>query len=120
MKDMMGVLFLYVFPSIHRNSLISCSLKNVNSNSFNVIAPNGVSIEGRLKSLVELAAVEIKECSNVCDAYMKKRVLSKVLSSTGWDAKLIFYVDLFAERRRTFQLEMTLHLCQCRQGPSKT
>ena len=109
---MMGVLFLCVFPSIHPIPLISCSLRNVNNDNFNVIAPDGISIENRLKSLVESTAEKIKECANVCDAYMKKRLLSKVLLSTVWDAKLLHYVDLFAERRKAFQIEMTLHISQ--------
>ncbi|KAF8500281.1 hypothetical protein F5888DRAFT_1633046 [Russula emetica] len=44
-----------------------------------LIAPDGTNIEDRLKSLVERTADNIKACWNVCDAFMKKRLLAKVL-----------------------------------------
>jgi len=110
MKDMMGVLLLYVFPSIHRSSLTSRSLKGVKGDE--LIAPDGMRIEDRLKSLVERTADDIKICSNVCDAYTKKRLLAKVLLSSVWDAKLLEFVQLFAQRRQEFQFELTIHTNQ--------
>ena len=74
-----------------------------------LIAPDGTNIEDRLKSLVEHTADEIKTCSNVCDAYMKKRLLAKVLLSSLWDAKLLEFVELFAGRRQEFVFELTVH-----------
>ena len=110
MKDMMGVLFLCVFTCIHCVSLISCSLRHVEND--NAVAPDGISIVDRLESLVKLTAEDIKACSNVCDAYMKKRVLSKVLLSPVWDGKLLYFVDLFSERRKAFQFEISIHTSQ--------
>jgi hypothetical protein len=110
MKDMMGALLLYVSPSIHDCPLTSCSLKNVENDR--LIAPDGTNIEDRLKSLVECTADDIKACSNVCDAYMKKRLLAKVLLSTLWDARLLDFVKLFAKRRREFEFELTMHTNQ--------
>jgi len=60
MRDMMGALFI---------------LKDMKNDK--LIAPDGLSIEGRLKSLVDRSADDIKMCSNVCDAYMKKRLLAR-------------------------------------------
>ena len=77
-----------------------------------LIAPDGVNVEDRLKSLVELTADDIKMCSNVCDAYTKKRPLAKVLLSTAWDAKLLDFVQCFAQRRQEFQFELTIHINQ--------
>jgi hypothetical protein len=110
MRDMMGVLLLYVSPSIPCCLLISRSLKHVKND--NVIAPDGINVEDRLKSLVECTADDIKICSNVCDAYTKKRLLAKVLLSSVWDAKLFDFVKLFAERRREFEFELSIHTNQ--------
>jgi hypothetical protein len=107
MKDMMGALLLYVFPFIHGCPLTSRSLKDVENDK--VIAPDGSKIEDRMKSLVERTADDIKACSNVCDAYMKKRLLAKVLLSPLWDMKLLDFVEIFATRRREFEFELTMH-----------
>ncbi|KAF8497394.1 hypothetical protein F5888DRAFT_1906711 [Russula emetica] len=91
MKDMMGVLLL---------------LKNMENDK--LIAPDGINIEDHLKSLVERTADDIKECSNVCDTYMKKRPLARLLLSSLWDSKLLEFVELFATRRQEFEFELTV------------
>jgi hypothetical protein len=110
MKDMMGALLLCVFPSIQGRPLTSRSLKDVKNDKLN--APGGTNIEDRLKSLVERTADDIKTCSNVCDAYMKKRLLAKVLLASLWDGKLLGFVKLFATRREEFEFELTMHTSQ--------
>jgi len=77
-----------------------------------LIAPDGTHIEDRLKSLVGRTADDIKICSNVCDAYTKKRLLAKVLLSTVWDAKLLDFIKLFGTRRKEFEFELTMHTSQ--------
>ena len=77
-----------------------------------MIAPDWIDVEDRLKSLVERTAEDIKMCSNVCDAYTKKRPLAKVLLSTAWDTKLLDFVQRFAQRRQEFQFELTIHISQ--------
>src|SRR6201999_3928660 len=57
-------------------------------------------------------ADDIKTCSNVCDAYMKKRLLAKVMLSSVWDTKLLDFVKLFGQRRQDFQFELTIHTGQ--------
>jgi hypothetical protein len=86
------------------------SLKDMENDK--LIAPDGKSIEDRLKILVERTADDIKTCSNVCDAYMKKRLLAKVLLGSVWDAKLLDFVKLFAMRRQEFEFELTMHTSQ--------
>jgi len=110
MKDMVGVLLLYVFPSIQCSSLTSHSLNNM-KNDDGVTAFDGMKID-RLKSLVELTADDIKVCSNVCDAYMKKRPLAKVMLSSVWDEKLFDFAKLFTRRRQEFQFELTIRTSQ--------
>jgi hypothetical protein len=110
MKDMMGSLFLCVNSPIQLNILTSRSLNGMENDK--LIAPDGTNIEDRLKSLVERTADDIKACWNVCDAYMKKRPLAKVLLSSLWDAKLLDFVELFATRRQEFEFELTRHTSQ--------
>src|SRR5260221_10631953 len=74
-----------------------------------LIGPDGTHIKDRLKSLVERTADDIKICSNVCDAYTKKRLLAKVLLSPIWDAKLLGFIKLFDTRRTEFEFELTMH-----------
>ena len=52
---------------------------------------------------MEKTAEDIKTCSNVCDTYMKKSLLAKVIMSNAWDKKLLYFVNLFSERRHDFQ-----------------
>jgi hypothetical protein len=110
MKDTMGVLFLSVFSSIYHITLTFPCLKGVENDKLSV--PDGISIEDRLKSLVERTADDIKPCSNVCDTYMKKRLLAKLSLSSVWDARLVDFVQLFAIRRQEFEFELTMHKSQ--------
>ena len=43
------------------------------------IGPGGVTIEARMHSLAEEAAITIKECANACDTYSKQKLVVKVL-----------------------------------------
>ena len=107
---MVGALLRSVFLSIYSSALTFPSLKDMENDK--LIAPDGKSIEDRLKILVECTADDIKTCSNVCDAYMKKRLLAKVLLGSVWDAKLLDFVKLFAMRRQEFEFELTMHTSQ--------
>ncbi|KAI9438361.1 hypothetical protein H4582DRAFT_257215 [Lactarius indigo] len=95
MKDMMGVLLL---------------LRDVQNDK--MVAPDGRSIEDRLKSLVERTADDIKLCSNVCDTYAKKKLLAKVFLGPVWDDKLLSWVTLFSKRRQEFEFELSIHTGQ--------
>jgi len=55
---------------------------------------------------VKKTAEDIKTCSNECDTYMKKRPLAKVIMSNVWDKKLLYFVNLFSERRQDFQFHL--------------
>ncbi|KAI0265430.1 hypothetical protein BC834DRAFT_879420 [Gloeopeniophorella convolvens] len=77
-----------------------------------VVAPDGMGIEDRLKSLVERTADDIKECSNACDTYAKKRLLAKVFQGPLWDNKLLSFVTLFSKRKDEFQYALVVHMTQ--------
>jgi len=71
-----------------------------------------VILKDRLKSLAERTAGDIKLCSNVCDTYVKKRLLAKVILAAVWDAKLLEFVKLFHRRRQEFEFELSIHTSQ--------
>ena len=98
---------------IHLSSpanITSRSLKEVENDK--LIAPDGASIEDRLRFLVERTVDDIKVCSNVCDTYVKKRLLAKVMLGSIWDAKLLEFVQLFTKRRQEFEFELSIHTGQ--------
>ncbi|KAH8987639.1 hypothetical protein EDB92DRAFT_1948471 [Lactarius akahatsu] len=95
MKDMMGVLLL--LKDVHNDKLV---------------APDGRSIEDRLRSLINRTVDDIKLCSNVCDTYAKKKLLAKVFLGPVWDDKLLGYVTLFSKRRQEFEFELSIHTSQ--------
>jgi hypothetical protein len=91
-------------------SLTSHSLKDTENDK--LIAPDGMNIEDRLKSLVARTADDIKLCSTVCDTYVKKRLLAKVMLGSIWDGKLLEFVQRFTKRRQEFELELSIHTSQ--------
>jgi hypothetical protein len=92
MKDMMGVLLLYVQVFTHY-TVLSYSFQPQRCDKMTrLVAPDGRSIEDRLKSIVERTADDIKKCSNVCDTYAKKKLLAKVFRGPAWDDKLLSWV----------------------------
>lgn len=77
-----------------------------------VIAPDNRSLEDRIGTLVRKTAEDIKDCSNACDTFSKKRLIAKVLQGPMWDLKLLDYVAKFGKRRNEFEFELTLHMSQ--------
>ena len=111
MKDMMSVLLQYVFTSINCNILTNLSVKDVHHDDKHLTL-DGMTIEDRLGSLVERAADDIKNCANVCDTYIKKKVLAKVVLSPFWDDKFVGFVKLFTQRRQEFEHHLVIHTSQ--------
>ena len=77
-----------------------------------LVGPDGMTIKDRLKSLAECTAHDIKLCSNVCDTYVKKGLLAKVILASIWDAKLLGFVQLFDQRRGEFEFELSINTSQ--------
>ncbi|KAI0038795.1 hypothetical protein FA95DRAFT_1551039, partial [Auriscalpium vulgare] len=92
MKDMMGVLI---------------QLQDIRDEK--VLAPDNTTIEDRLKALVEKTAEDIKACSNACDTYCKKKLVSKVIQGPLWDTKLLSFVSLFEKRHTDFEFALSVH-----------
>jgi hypothetical protein len=92
----------------HHTPLILRSLKDVRNDR--LFSRDGIHIEDRLLGLIERTAGDITLCSNVCDAYAKKKLLAKVFQGPRWDDKLLHYVNLFSKRRQEFEFELSIHM----------
>ena len=58
------------FPaSAHHSNWMTCSLKGVTD--LKKAAPDGTTIEGRVQTLCEDVAADIKKCAGACDTYLK-------------------------------------------------
>jgi hypothetical protein len=74
-----------------------------------ITAPDATTLEDRFKTLIVKTENDIKNCSNTCDAYAKKRTLAKVFLSPLWDVKLVAFVDVFSKRKDEFEYALTIH-----------
>ncbi|KAJ7783010.1 hypothetical protein B0H16DRAFT_1495047 [Mycena metata] len=92
MKEMMGVL---------------TQLKNVKD--ADEIAPDGSTIKGRMQEIVKLTADDIKACANACDAYSKKKLVTKILKGPIWEGKLVAFAGTFTKRRGEFTFALSIH-----------
>lgn len=69
----------------------------------------GITIKARMQSLCEKAADNIKECGNACDAYARKRLLSKVVNGHIWQEKLTRFARAFLQCKADFQQALAIH-----------
>ncbi|KAF5372882.1 hypothetical protein D9758_001516 [Tetrapyrgos nigripes] len=70
---------------------------------------DGFSIQDRLSGLVEQIAMDIEEMGSVCEAYLKKGFIAKILHHQFWDERLSNYADVFNENRRLLRLVFDNH-----------
>ena len=77
-----------------------------------LVAPDGRSIEDRMKTIVERTADDIKKCSSTCDTYAKKKLMAKVFRGPAWNQKLLHWVGVFSDRRKDFEFELSIHTGQ--------
>ena len=73
------------------------------------VGPDGISVKARMERLVEQTATDIKKCANICDAYLKKKPVVKVLTGHKWDAILCRFSGAFHERRAEFEFALSVH-----------
>ncbi|EKM56765.1 uncharacterized protein PHACADRAFT_172445 [Phanerochaete carnosa HHB-10118-sp] len=84
------------------------------------LGPDGVTIEGRLQSLVRQAAEDIKDCANACDTYSKKRLLVKVLKGPIWEARLAEHVARFHQLKKELKFALSIHTATTTEGMKLT
>lgn len=105
-------MYCFCESDIHLSCLANLTHSLKDTENDKLIAPDGTNIEDRLRSLVARTADDIKMCSTVCDTYVKKRLLAKVMQGSIWDAKLLEFVQRFTKRRKEFEFELSIHTSQ--------
>lgn len=73
------------------------------------IGPDNQTIKSRMEQLIFGAADDMQQCGNVCDAYMKKRLLTRVIKGPLWDVTLVDFVGRFEKRRNQFEFALSVH-----------
>ncbi|KAI0265443.1 hypothetical protein BC834DRAFT_825092 [Gloeopeniophorella convolvens] len=64
----------------------------------------------QIQQLIRLTIEDIKQCSNTCDAYAKKKLLVKTVQSGLWNKKLLHFVSLFEKRREQFAIALSIQV----------
>ncbi|PIL29961.1 hypothetical protein GSI_07872 [Ganoderma sinense ZZ0214-1] len=93
MRDMMAVLV---------------QLKDINKDKR--AGEDNTTISGRMQNLVEKTEQDIRKCANSCNAYAKKKLLSKVVHSSSWSDEFKGYIQGFTDRRREFELAVSIYI----------
>lgn len=73
------------------------------------IGLDGRVLKDRLEELAEKTASDIKECANLCDTFLKKRLLVKVFRGPVWAERLAAFVQVFEGRKADFQFALAMH-----------
>lgn len=60
-----------------------------------------------MESLCNDVAKEIGDCANVCDLYIKKSALVKVLQGEHWHIQFLQWIEKFANRKQDFTLVLS-------------
>ncbi len=63
-----------------------------------------------MQHLVEETATDIKKCANTCDAFLKKKVIVKVLTCAKWEHVLSKLSGHFHKRRAEFEFALSIHV----------
>ena len=70
---------------------------------------DGRPLKDRLEELAEKTAKDIKDCANLCDTFVKKKLLVKVFKGPVWAEKLAGFVKVFEDRKADFEFALTMH-----------
>ena len=73
------------------------------------IGLDGRVLKDRLEELAQKTAMDIKECANVCDTFLKKKLLVKVFRGPVWAERLAAFVQIFESRKAEFQFALAMH-----------
>ncbi|CDO69840.1 hypothetical protein BN946_scf184803.g38 [Trametes cinnabarina] len=93
-RHVMTLVLLYV--EMKDMMFVKIQLKGVENRAH--IGLDGRVLQDRLADLAEKTAQEIKDYTNVCDTFLKKRLIVKVLKGPVWAEKLVEFVKTFADR----------------------
>lgn len=73
------------------------------------VLPDGSCIQGRLRTVLQDLETDIKMCGNICDKYMKKSTIAKIVKASIYEQRLADCALAFAQRRRDLELAMGIH-----------
>ena len=109
MKDMMMVMVQYAPPSLPTPTQLTHTprLKGVENRTH--VGLDGRPLKDRLEELAEKTAKDIKDCANLCDTFVKKKLLVKVFKGPVWAEKLAGFVKVFEDRKADFEFALTMH-----------
>ncbi|KAG6852196.1 hypothetical protein H0H87_010607, partial [Tephrocybe sp. NHM501043] len=70
---------------------------------------DGLTLSGRLQTLMESIKVEIEACATLCDVYMNKSLIRKYIKCLKYEARFAKFVAQFSEFEAKIQLALTAH-----------
>ncbi|KAJ7731256.1 hypothetical protein B0H16DRAFT_1329395 [Mycena metata] len=74
--------------------------------------PHHGSLEARMKNTLNQTAQDIRNCSAMCDEYVKKTRICELLCGIRWDPVFAFYSDVFLKHRGDFSLAFAIYTAQ--------
>lgn len=66
-------------------------------------------LSDRLHELAESTAEDIKQCANLCDAFLKSKLLLRVLKGPLWAERFAASMERFARRKEEYSLALAMH-----------
>ncbi|GJE96219.1 hypothetical protein PsYK624_124130 [Phanerochaete sordida] len=101
---------MVIFEAMHDMFVALLQLQNIKDP--HIAYPGGELLEGRLQTVCNRAAGNIRQCMNLCDKYQKTNAVVKVLRSQNWEVQLTNYISVFAQRRQDFEFALMIHNTQ--------
>ncbi|KAI9059697.1 hypothetical protein FKP32DRAFT_1541614, partial [Trametes sanguinea] len=81
----------------------------IHARTSNDIGRDGIPLNVRLRELAEGTAEDIKHCANLCDAFLKSRLLVRVLKGPLWAERFASTMERFARRKEEYSLALAMH-----------
>ncbi|KAL4247755.1 hypothetical protein ABKN59_008598 [Abortiporus biennis] len=69
----------------------------------------GQKFDAYLQEISKKTAKDIKKCGNVCEAYLRTRLVVRFFRAESWKSKLLEFIEIFHDRRREFQMAISIH-----------
>ncbi|KAL1952244.1 hypothetical protein VTO73DRAFT_1393 [Trametes versicolor] len=95
-----------LFVEMKAVMLVITNFKNIRSND---IGQDGIVLSDRLHELAESTAEDIKQCANLCDAFLKSKLLLRVLKGPLWAERFAASMERFARRKEEYSLALAMH-----------
>ncbi|KAI0662489.1 hypothetical protein C8Q70DRAFT_909094 [Cubamyces menziesii] len=75
----------------------------------NDVGHDGIPLNVRLRELAEGTAEDIKQCANLCDAFLKSKLLLRVLKGPLWAERFASSMARFARRKEEYNQALGMH-----------